>query len=271
MGFLSEILGGKDESHPAMDKKTVEKALKEALWPLLKQHGFQTFKGRTAWRHTEKRIDVVEIQFFPKEKADQWGITPYSFALPVGCFFTFVPYSLSASRVKTNGEILLPLEHQCGIRRAPNKTLKQRESKIPNIWYIDPKGKYLNAAVEDAKSLFDKEILLWFERFNDLKEVLRILLEDEEDMNNSGWGFGANHSPARYYFSGFVALELGEWSLAKKLLQQALGTSFLTPGIMKCMQSDRKFIDGATEAETAFNNELRAGIAKAEAALRGAP
>lgn len=263
MGFLSGMLGGKDETLPTMDKKSVEKSLKEALWPLLKQHGFQTFKGRTAWRHTEKRIDVVEIQFFPKEKADQWDITPYSFALPVGCFFTFAA-SEYEPRIRREKGLLLPDEPQCHLRKDSLRHLKQRECKIPNIWYVDPKGKYLNAVAEDARSLLEGEIFAWFERFNDLAMLLKSITEEPRADIALGLTLGIPRQLA-----GFLALEIGEWSLAKKLLQQELDRGFIPPGVMECMQSDRKFIEGVIKAETAFNNELRAGIAKAEAALRG--
>lgn len=263
MGILSGILGGKDETLPAIDKKTVEKALKEALWPLLKQHGFQTFKGRTAWRHTEKRIDVVGIQFFPREKADQWGITPYSFALPVGCFFTFVP-SLYEPRIKREKELMLPDEPQCHLRKDSLRHLKQRECKVPNIWYIDPKGKYLNAAVEDAINIIESEVFAWFDSFEDLPRLLKNITEIPRADIALGLTLGFPRQLA-----GFLALETGEWGLAKKLLQQELERGFIPPGVMESMKSDRKFIEGVIKTETAFNNGLRAGIAKAEAELQG--
>lgn len=263
MGFLSGILGGKDETLPAMDKKTVEKALKDALWPVLKAHGFQTFKGRTAWRHAEKRIDVVEIQFFPKEKADQWDITPYSFALPVGCFFTFVP-SEYEPRIRREKGLPLPDEIYCHLHKRPLRTLKQRESKIPNIWYIDPKGKSLNTAVENAKNILEGEVFAWFDSFEDLPKLLKTIMEVPRADLALGLTLGFPRQLA-----GFLALEIGEWSLAKKLLQQELDRGFIPPGVMKSMQSDRKFIEGVIKTETAFNNGLRAGIAKAEAELRG--
>lgn len=262
MSFLTEFFAKEpDRSH--IDKKIVEKLLKEALWPVLKQHGFQTFKGRTAWRHAEKRIDVVEIQFFPKEKADQWDITPYSFALPVGCFFTFAA-SLYEPRIKREKELRLPDETQCHLRKTTLKTLKQRECKIPNVWYIDPKGKYLNAAIEDAKNILEGEVFAWFDSFENLPRLLKTIIEVPRADLALGLTLGFPRQLA-----GFLALEIGEWSLAKKLLQQTLDTSLLTPGLMKSMQSDREFIEGVIKTETVFNNELRTGIAKAEAALNG--
>lgn len=263
MGLLSGILGGKDKVILAVDKKTVEKALKEALWPLLKQHGFQTFKGRRAWRHAEKRIDVVEIQFFPREKADQWDITPYSFALPVGCFFPFVP-SEHQPRIKREKGLPLPEEIYCHLRKDSLRHLKQRESKIPNIWYIDPKGKYLNAAIEDTKNILEGEVFAWFDSFEDLPKLLKNIIEVPRADLALGLTLGIPRQLA-----GFLALETGEWSLAKKLLQQELDRGFIPPGVMECMKSDSKFIEGVIKTETAFNNGLRAGIAKAEAALQG--
>jgi len=263
MGFLSEILGGKDKTLPTMDKKTVEKVLKEMLWPLLKQHGFQVFKGRAAWRHTEKRIDVVEIQFFPREKADQWGITPYSFALPMGCFFPFAP-SEYEPMIKREKNLILPNEAQCHLRRTTLKTLNQRECNIPNIWYIDPRGKYLNAVIEDIKNQFSGEIFAWFERFDNLPSLLKDLIETPNVHIILGLTLGIPR-----YLAGFLALEIGEWLLAKKLLQQELDRGFIPPRLKQNFQSDDKFSTGITKAETLLNSRLSAVITKAEAALRG--
>lgn len=264
MGFLSGILGGKDEPlPPMMDKKAVEQSLKGTLWPLLKQHGFRTFKGRTAWRHTEKRIDVMEIQFFPKEKADQWGITPYSFALPVGCFFPFAPSEYDPT-MKREKDLILPDETQCHLRRTTLKTLKQRECNIPNIWYIDPTGKYLDAAVEDVKNQFNREISAWFDHFDNLPNLLKNITETP----NADIALGLTLGVPRY-LSGFLALEIGEWSLAKKLLQQELDRGFIPSKLKQHFRSDDKFSAGITKAETLMNSRLSAAITKAEAALRG--
>lgn len=256
-----KISGEPEKKQSVIGRKTVVDAYEDVIVPMLREHGFETFKNRTAWRHTEKRIDVVELQFFPKAKTAQWGITPYSFALPVGCFFPFVP-SLYEPRLRREKGLPLPDETQCHLRKTTLKALKQRECKIPNIWYIDPKDKYLSAAIEDAKNLLEGEIFSWFEHFNDLPMLLKNLTEGTE-RKSIGMTLGAGP------IEGFLALEIGEWSLAKKLLQQALDTSFLTPGLVKCMQSDRKFIEGITKVEATLNSELHAGIAKAEAALRG--
>ena len=264
MGFLSEMLGGKDEHIPAVDKKIVEKALNEALWPVLKAHGFQTFKGCTAWRHQDKKIDVVEIQLFPKAQVDKWGITPYSFALPVGCFFPFVP-SLYEPRIKRENGLLLPDEPQSHLRKTTFKSFKQRECKIPNIWYIDPKGKYLNAAIEDAKNLLGGEVDAWFERFNDFSVLLKYLTEIPRADIALGMTLGFPR-----HLTGFLALEIGEWSLAKNLLQNELNSDLLNPGSARVANLfNDKVVARITKDEAAFNDKVAAGIAKAEAALRG--
>lgn len=262
MGFLSGMFGGKNETLPTMDKKTVEKALKEALWPLLKQHGFQTFKGRTAWRHTEKRIDVVEIQFFPKEKADQWGITPYSFALPVGCFFTFVP-SLKDHRIERGAGLLLPEEVNCHIRKVTLRTIKQRATKIPNIWYIHPMGKNLNVVVEDAKQVLEQDALPWFSLLNDLDAVLDTLLEPDGLHRTLGATGGLPvHMP------GFFALELGKWRLARDLLQKAQDV-LSHPDSQPPLFGDGVIDDRIRARNAALHNEIHAALVKADTQLDG--
>lgn len=47
---------------------------------------------------------------------------------------------------------------------------------------IDPAGKYLEQAVKDAKHVVEADVLPWFDRFNYLEEVLRTLVEDDEDQ-----------------------------------------------------------------------------------------
>lgn len=249
MGFLSRILNRKNEHIPTVNKKAVEKALKDALRPVIKAHGFQTFKGRTAWRHTEKRIDVVEIQFFPKEQVDKWGITPFSFAIGAGVFFTFIPPY--AGPIKNKDGELLPKEVDCHLRTTPFKTLKQRECGIPNIWYIDPVGKCLEPAICDARKHLEDKEFFWFERFNDLREVIRMLLEVEpsDEMH----GMGSKLSPKRSYITGFVALELERWHIAIESLQEAL---------------DSKCFSAKPGVASLGDDSIRKAIAKAEAAMR---
>jgi hypothetical protein len=65
--------------------------------------------------------------------------------------------------------------------------------------------------------------LAWFGRLRDKSEVLRILLTEAEEMTTL-WGFGNNPSPVRSYVSGYVALNLGNRSLAESKLREAAET-----------------------------------------------
>lgn len=255
MSFLSGILGGKEEPIPTMDKRIVEKSLKDRLWPLLEVRGFQTFRGTTAWRHAEKKIDVVHIEFFNKGLHDKWGTTPYSFALATGCFSPFIPPITQPSIQQDKNGLLLPKETACHLRKTPSRKLRQGDCKIPNVWYVDPEGEYLAPAVTDAKEVLEGEVLSWFKRFDDSYELLRTLLEDPEDMSTSNncWGFGRKNSPVRFFLIGFAALELQKWQMARDTLQQALITGRFA----------------ALTGTEAIEDEIRRGIAKAETALRG--
>jgi hypothetical protein len=60
----------------------------------------------------------------------------------------------------------------------------------------------------------------WFDLLHDDAEVLRILRENEEDMERL-WGFGNKPSPMRHLLSGYVALAVGDTEFARSSLHAA--------------------------------------------------
>jgi hypothetical protein len=96
------------------------------------------------------------------------------------------------------------------------------------VFYVDPKGKYLPTVVEAVRQEIATEGLSWFQRFSDMQEVLRTLMEDDE-TNEGTWGFGAKPSPARNLYTGYVALSLGETQIATEHLKKAALSSSYSP------------------------------------------
>ena len=88
------------------------------------------------------------------------------------------------------------------------------------MFYVDPKGEYLPTVVEAVREGIVTEGLSWFQRFSDMQEVLRTLMEDDE-TNEGTWGFGAKPSPARNLYTGYLALSLGETQIATEHLRKA--------------------------------------------------
>ncbi|TGE34722.1 hypothetical protein E4K67_29300 [Desulfosporosinus fructosivorans] len=79
----------------------------------------------------------------------------------------------------------------------------------------------MDFAIKNVKDELTSCGFPWFERFEDMHEPLRTLLEDDEE-NNGTWGFGANPSPSRSYKTGYMALAIGNYQLAAKSLKAAI-------------------------------------------------
>src|SRR5438046_2312513 len=81
-----------------MDRKSVNRAIAARVRPLLKAEGFDEFTARSAWRFAGLAINVVNFQSFNSYLASSVGCTTFSFALNLGCHFTFLP-SVGAHRI----------------------------------------------------------------------------------------------------------------------------------------------------------------------------
>jgi hypothetical protein len=207
-----------------MDSKVVSRQLWKTIRPVLKDAGWTSFSSRTARRFTNLRIDVVHFQSFNSYVASAIGGTTYSFSVRLGCFFTAIPNS----GIKVKDGLVMPEEYDCHLRYTIHKKFSQPECSRRDVFYVDPKGKYLPTVVEAVRQEITTEGLSWFQRFSDMQEVLRTLMEDDE-ANEGTWGFGANPSPARNLYTGYVALSLGEAQIAAERLKKAALSPSYTP------------------------------------------
>lgn len=199
-----------------MDSKTVSREVKQRIWPLLKETGFDTFTTRTAWRHGEDGVDVFNVQSFSKYNADVLGITPHSFRVNLGWLPSYIPPRWPP---KVKDGKLLPDEAGCLIHGMLLPTLFGPSSSA-HAWAIDAEGKNLSWAIQDVVNQLPKA-LQWYGILDNRSEVLRILEHDNESFDQF-WGFGRNPSPVRSYSAGYAALALGDTAAAKKHLQDAV-------------------------------------------------
>jgi hypothetical protein len=206
-----------------MDSKVVNSAIKREIWPILREAGFAQFSSRTAWRHHRERIDVLNFQSHNSYNAGVLGCTTYSFSVNLGCFFNAIPPNYEPHRIKAKAGKLLPRESECHFRGRLSRSFKQPELKELDIWYIDPKGKYLDLALGDVASLVRDTAAPWFEKFADTEYAMQVLLSADEKMGEL-WGFGRNPSPVRHYFIGHLALQSSRMQLAKQHLELALAS-----------------------------------------------
>jgi hypothetical protein len=207
--------------YSAMDSKEVNKMIRREIWPSLKERGFWKFTSRSAWRHSAHQIDVVNFQSFNSYLAERISSTTYSFGLNLGCFITVIPSVTGTERFKNEKDCLLPPEYACHFRKQLRKKIRQPELTRDDVWYIDPEGKYLVPAIQEARSLVLEEGLSWFQEFTSLDYVYELLCGDEHYVNGT-WGFGGKGSPARNYLTGYVALALGHCDVAAESLETAL-------------------------------------------------
>jgi hypothetical protein len=93
-------------------------------------------------------------------------------------------------------------------------------SRDASIWSVAKDGANLTVCFDSVLERLP-EGMQWFRRISDRREVLRILIEDDEDLM-SLWGFGNKPSPTRSYLTGYVARALGNTALAKRELDAAV-------------------------------------------------
>ncbi|MDR7149739.1 hypothetical protein J2W49_001694 [Hydrogenophaga palleronii] len=206
-----------------MDSKAVTKEIRGRIWPLLKEQGFTRFSSRTAWRDSEGQVDVVNFQSFNRYNADVMGVTPFSFSVNLGCYLTYVPPTWPP---KTKEGQLMPQESECNFRGRLSPTVSQPGSKQSGVWSVDNEGRNLPWSIQDVVGQLP-EVHRWFGRLSDRSEVLRVLLEDGEDMELL-WGFGRRPSPIRSYMTGYVALSMGMQDLAREKLDEAVASKCFT-------------------------------------------
>jgi uncharacterized protein DUF4304 len=203
-----------------MNKSIAQKTIWASLAPLLEEAGF-LIVGDTGRRFSSPQIAVVGLQWFGAALAKRFGCTVNSFAVRLGCHFKCIPSSVPLQIV--NGEPQ-PSEAHCHVRKTLFKAFKQPECASKEIWYVDTKGQCLDSVAAELRSAISREAFPWFQRFSDMREVLRTFREDGEDREK-GFGFGRNPSPIRHLYRGFVALEVGDKEMAAKDLCKALGSS----------------------------------------------
>jgi hypothetical protein len=179
-----------------MDSKDVSAELRREIRPLLREHGFQQFTSRYAWRVLGDRVDVVTFQSFSDQKARSLGCTSYSFAVNLGCYLRGIGSSRTFPSVAVSSG-KLPREYECHFRGRVTRRFEQPELPRRDIWYVDPQGRYLSKAAHDVRMALAGNGLEWFRAFEDRSQVLRMLRESEP--SEVLWGFGARGSPARVF------------------------------------------------------------------------
>ena len=196
-----------------MDSRIVNREIRREVWPMLRQKGFNAFTVRSAWRHCEDRIWIVNFQSFNSYFSLVDGCTTFSFALNLGVYF----HALSEkddSRAQAR-----PKCYECHFQGKLFKTIAQQNYRRKDIWYVDPEGLNLLEVLDDARRVLLLDGMSWFDRLSELRSVLDILVH--EDQQETLFGIGAKWSPHRKLLIGRAAVALGEEELGLRVLSEA--------------------------------------------------
>jgi hypothetical protein len=85
---------------------------------------------------------------------------------------------------------------------------------MPFLWYIDPDGVNLEEVINSVRYALERDALPWFDRFGDRESFFELLLADEKQGDEVGWGYGAPGSQSRNYKIGYLAKSLGHIEMA---------------------------------------------------------
>lgn len=207
-----------------MDSKAVNKEIRRVIWPLLKTHGFSQVSARTAWRHGAQKIDVVNFQSFNSYNAGVMGVTTFSFAVNLGAYLRYIPPQWPPKKIK-NG-VPYPREYECQFQGSLSRSLSQQKNTHSHVWSVDSDGRNILWCINDVLQKIP-DALGWFERLESKESILRILLEEHEQVLTL-WGFGNKPSPNRSYLLAYVALQLGDDALADREFSSAVASGCFT-------------------------------------------
>lgn len=260
---------------PTINRRWVRDRYQQSIWPVLRDHGFDKFHDCGAWRHKDKRIDVIYLRFFSKPDTMKWGVTPFSFALEAGIYFPFVP-PVSPLRIRAEDGEMLPQEVDCHIRLSPiERGLKQRRTRIPNIWGVEPDGSNIEKILKDARNQLIERAMPWFGQFDNLRHVSELLTRTQRtafrgDLELNAWGVSS-------YTPGFLALELGQWQSAAELLQIALDSGAYSTsnfaafspsgGDPRYRDEEERYKAKRLKGVASLEEQIRAGLARAQSEL----
>jgi hypothetical protein len=225
----------------AMDSKVVDRALREYLWPRLKEAGFDRRTGRTSWRDRGDAVQCINVQSYRATLADWMGATTYSFGVNLGVLFEAI-----ASRSAIGGFITdrsRPKEDQCHLRKFLTKGFAQPNvltrpklgiggsrptfgmwSDRPDVWLMLPDGSNVDDAVRDAADRVFTEGLPWLDLVAEPREAIRRFLEEPDifagpNAPREMYG-GALGSPSRWHSIAALAAATRDWVLLRRAVDE---------------------------------------------------
>jgi hypothetical protein len=191
------------DAPPTLDRRAIDGALRQRLWPALKAHGFGTRTSRVAWRYAGDDVDVVEVQAVG-QAAEAVGCTSSSLNVYLASYPRFVP---PTDRIPTRDGRLRPHYWHCDPfsqtmqkslvqpwfvpfgkpvdrrmlpsfrlhREALSKLIDRSVRDRPDIWFMREDGSNLVENVDDMVSVVLTQGLDRLDRYHDPHVVLSLI------------------------------------------------------------------------------------------------
>lgn len=201
--------------------------------------------GRTARRRTNRKWDLLTIEPIRKSICHKWNVPFGSIAIEAACFLPFVPpKDLSQCPCcRTDRAPSSFLDGQ--IRLWINRQIFQEEVKnAPNLWFVDSRMPKNSVIIDEIIGVIENQAIPFFSEIEELDKFLQFLQSDVRDSAGSPgiWHIGNPGSYIRLFYTGFIALELGEWQVAHNALvscydtAKSLDLTSVSPATFACLR-----------------------------------
>jgi hypothetical protein len=210
---------------------------------LMSGAGFRRKNGRTVYRITNRKIDVLTVEQIGPALCKKWSVPSGAAAIEAACYLPFVPsFELAEYRCGPRSDFIPKSHLECQVRLGVRRHVNQREIKSDNFWFVGESAKSLQNVVYDMIHVIESEVLPFFSFVEDLDGFIEYLQNAEQKLGGPGiWNVGKLGSFRRLHHLGFTALEAEKWSLANSSFIEC-GDIFLrkklniAPNVMECLK-----------------------------------
>lgn len=214
--FQEEVL--KQVPHPT--RAQARKLVFDAIEPLLRNEGFTYKKSNNFWRITDVKTDVIELRFLLNNDPSVSNLPSSTFSILASCYFNFIPNPFDVKLIQQIPNITTPYETHCHLRFIAEPLFFQPIFKEnTKWWHLDCDDIEVSKVLNDVQGALKNNILPLMKKFNNVNELLDLLMNE----SNSGLnlGIGKPNSFDRHYLLGFTYLKLRKRKLALQHLNKA--------------------------------------------------
>ena len=194
-----------------VNARTLERHIRERVWPLLHERGFDLFAPQTAWRHWPGGVDVVGFDVLDRVAAAAHGCPPRSFFLELGVQLDAVPAGDFPAQIEGR---LAPAPAACQVARTLPPARRRSFHGETRIWEVAEDGSNLGPVFGDAASKL-RRALPGFERFHEPRRAL-------DALARSGRWHPRPGEDAWLEVTGYLAVAAGQYDVARARLERLL-------------------------------------------------